>query len=113
MNLLSEVNNKWKHFIEKEKVKLIVTKRPELVFFLKEMEVIGFEDAQEEEHRPNWLLTVLYKGETLKFSDYDDCFPSPYPHLLKDEYKEIEFFLESLQKIDIESYIFGNGVVGK
>lgn len=113
MELLQEVNRKWKEFIKKEQVKLIVTKRPEFVFFLKELEIIGFEDAQEEEDRPNWLLKALYKGETLTFSDYDDCFSSGYPHLLKDEYKEVECFLGMLQKIDIESYIFGNGVVGK
>jgi len=110
MKLLQEVNRKWKEFIKKEQVKLIVTKRPEFVFFLKELEIIGFKDVQEE-HRPNWLLTVLYNSETLTFSDYDDCFSSGYPHLLKDEYEEMQCFLQMLQKIDIKSYIFGNGVV--
>jgi len=65
------------------------------------------------EHRPNWFLTIVYKDEVLTFSDYDDCFSSGYPQLLKDEYKEVQCFLDLLQKIDIEFYIFGNGVVGK
>jgi len=99
MKSMEEINENWKVFIEKEKVKLIVTKRPEFLNFVRKIKITHVKRTMIGYGVPyNWEICAIYEGKTLFFTNFDDDFPSTYPELLKDPYNEVQAFSELLKK---------------
>ena len=96
---MEEINENWKALIEKEKVKLLVTQRPEFFELIRKIKITEVRQKMIGYGVPcNWEIYAIYNGKRLIFTNFDDAFPSTYPELLKDQHDEVQTFSELLKK---------------
>jgi len=99
MKSIEEINQGWKTLIEKEKVKLIITKRPEFFELIKKIRITEVRKTMIGYGVPcNWEIYAIYNEKKLLFTNFDEDFPSTYPELLKDQYNEVQTFSKLLKK---------------